>query len=70
MFTRYKLRDRFVPIVCILAPILTYFINSNSETLFGGFTFGFLIVVINGLLTFLGLRMLSIFDKPQKLVTS
>jgi len=66
MFTKKKLVDSFVPLVCILAPILTYLINSNSEALFGGFKFGFLIVVVNGLLTFLGLMILSMINKSDK----
>lgn len=66
MFTKMNLPDRLVPMVCVLAPLLTYLINTNSEYLFGGLKFGFLIVVINGLLTFLGLIFLSSLDKSHK----
>ncbi len=69
MFTKNKLPDAWVPLVCIAAPILTYFINSNSEVLFGGLKFGFLIVVINGLLTFLGLLLLTTLVLTKKAST-
>jgi Na+/proline symporter len=55
----YKVRDSWVPLVCIAAPILSYFINTNSASLFSGFKFGFLIVALNGLITFLGLWAIS-----------
>jgi len=66
MFTKNNVKDKLVPVVCIIAPILTYIINSNSEALFGGFKFGFLIVVVNGLLTFLGLLILTMINKSAK----
>ena len=59
IFTKRNFPNALVLPICIIAPILTYLINSNSEYLFGGLKFGFLIVVINGLLTFLGLTIFS-----------
>jgi SSS family transporter len=59
MFTNRQLRDKFVIPVCIVAPIVSYFINNNSAELFGGFQFGFLIIALNGLITFLGLWAIS-----------
>ena len=55
LFTKQKLKDLWIPLVCILAPILTYVINENSEALLGGYKFGFELLLLNGLLTFLGL---------------
>ena len=68
MFTNRNLLDSYVPIVCIAAPIITYFIDKNSELLFGGLKFGFLIVVINGLLTFVGLLALSTKSESPNLI--
>lgn len=59
MFTNRQLRDKLVIPVCIVAPIVSYFINNNSAELFGGFQFGFLIIALNGLITFLGLWAIS-----------
>ncbi len=58
LFTNFKLRDWAVPMVCILSPILSYFLNLNSENLFSGYKFGFEILLVNGGLTFLGLMTL------------
>lgn len=59
ILTKRKINDGFVIPICILAPILTYFINENSAELFNGFQFGFLIYLLNGFLTFIGLLAIS-----------
>ena len=60
---RRPIRDQLVPVVCIVAPILTWLIDKNSVTWLGGFQFGFLLLALNGVLTFLGLWLLSIGAK-------
>ncbi len=57
--TTRLVQDRFVPWVCILSPILTYLISTNSETLLWGYKFGFELLLVNGLFTFLGMLLLS-----------
>ncbi len=57
LFTKWNVRDKFVPIVAILSPILSYVISLNSLKWFG-FEFGFFILILNGLLTFLGLILI------------
>ena len=57
LFTKFCIKDRWVPMVCILSPILSYFIDINSAVWFG-FEFGFFILILNGLITFLGLALL------------
>jgi len=59
LLTHRKVLDKRVLPVVLLAPVLSYFINVFSEELFWGFQFGFLIVALNGLLTFVGLWMIS-----------
>ena len=59
LFTRLKVRDRLVVPVCILAPIMSYLLNRYSSELLYGFEFGFLIIALNGLLTFIGLLAIS-----------
>jgi SSS family solute:Na+ symporter len=59
LFIPLGLKDRFVPIVCTVAPILTYLINLNSATLLGGYKFGFELLIVNGLLTIIGLLIIS-----------
>lgn len=58
LFTKTKVKDQFVPIVCIVSPILTYILNENAEVLLGGYKFGFELLLVNGLFTFLGLVMI------------
>ncbi|MHA7057903.1 sodium:solute symporter [Aquimarina sp. M1] len=57
LFTKLKVKDNFVPIIAILSPVLSYIISNNSESWFG-FEFGFFILILNGLLTFLGLILI------------
>lgn len=59
ILTRRNIRDNWVLLVCIAAPILTYFLDKYSVELFFGFKFGFLVLLLNGLLTFLGLWAIS-----------
>ncbi|MDQ3290967.1 MAG: sodium:solute symporter [Bacteroidota bacterium] len=59
LFIRRNLQDRFVPIVCFLAPIITYIININSKEWFWGYEFGFEILILNGFITILGLLSIS-----------
>lgn len=66
MLTRLESNDRFIPLVCILSPILSYLLNINSKYLFAGYEFGFEILIVNGLLTFIGLWILSLVRmKPR-----
>ncbi len=55
MFTRFQVNDRWVPVICLLSPLVSYLIDFNSEVLLAGYRFGFEIIILNGLLTFLGL---------------
>lgn len=52
-------RDKLVPYICVLSPILSYVISSNSERLLGGYKFGIEILIVNGLITFAGLWLIS-----------
>lgn len=58
LFTKQLVKDQWIPVVCVLAPILTYMINENSVAWLGGYKFGFELLLLNGLLTFLGLTAL------------
>ena len=58
MFTPWAVRDRWVPLVAVLSPVLTFVLDRHSEFLFGGYRFGFELLLVNGALTFLGLVVL------------
>ncbi len=57
LFTRWEVKDRIVPLIAIIAPVLSYIISINSLMWFG-FEFGFFILILNGLLTFFGLVLI------------
>ena len=58
LFTKYKVRDNLVPAVAIASPILSFIISRYSETWLNGYQFGFELLILNGLLTFLGLLII------------
>ncbi len=51
--------DKYTPAVCIIAPILTYFIDTHSKQMLGGYVFAEELILVNGLLTFIGLLIIS-----------
>jgi Na+/proline symporter len=53
------LHDKLVPIVCIIAPIVCYLFATNSEKLLGGYVFSVELILVNGLITFVGLLLIS-----------
>ena len=58
LFTRWQVRGRWVPLVCVLSPLLCYAISTLSEQLWD-YHFGYELLLLNGLLTFVGLRIVS-----------
>ncbi len=52
-------RDKLVPFICLISPAICYFLNANSKTLMAGYTFDNELIVINGLITFIGLLLIS-----------
>lgn len=57
LFTKWKVRDRFVPVIAIATPFIGYFI-SEMALKYLNFEFGFFILILNGALTYLGLVLL------------
>jgi hypothetical protein len=57
LFTRWNIRDKWVPFIALLSPVLSYFVSQLSFT-YLKFEFGFFILILNGLLTFLGLMLI------------
>jgi len=55
IITRYRANDRWVPLISILAPAACFGLNAISESMFGGYQFGFELLILNGLLVFTGL---------------
>ncbi len=65
LMTNRKVRDKYVIWICLAAPIISYILNKNSEQWFNGLKFGFTILALNGLLTFIGLWAISETGKTK-----
>lgn len=59
IFTKYKVNDHLVPYVCIGAPVISYLIDHYQQNIFGDFKIGLELLIINGLLTFIGLWLIK-----------
>ncbi len=65
LFTRWQVRDKWVPVVAIVAPVISYILKDNSEAWFH-YKFGFELLLVNGALTFIGLLLLKTKDHLHK----
>ena len=65
IITKRAVNDKLVPYVCIAAPVICFFIDKYQKQLFGSFEVGLELLIINGLLTFIGLWFVSQKVKVQ-----
>ena len=63
IITKWRVRGRYVGIVAIVAPILSFILQQNSERWFGGYKFSYELLIVNALITFIGLVLLIKRDK-------
>ena len=59
LFTKYSVKDRYVPLIAVLSPALCYLLSIFDTQLFYGYNLGFELLLVNGFLTFLGLFIVS-----------
>lgn len=59
ILTKRQVKDKAVPVVAILSPLICFFIDMFQKELFGNFEIGLELLIINGLLTFIGLYFIS-----------
>lgn len=64
-FKNRKVKDKLVPIICIIAPFATLFISNNAHTLFNGYVFDNELIILNGLLTLILLLAISYKQKAE-----
>ena len=64
MFTKIKPKDKLIPAIAILAPVLTWLINYWTAK--EGFQIGFMILIVNGLITILLLALTHIVPHRNK----
>jgi Na+/proline symporter len=76
ILTKRSLNDGLVPIICILAPFVSFVLKNPNDllpsfvaqpylNLLAGYQFGFELLILNGLLTFVGLLIISKSDKSN-----
>ena len=58
IFTKKQVRDKYIPIVAIVSPILCFILQENSEKWFNGYQFSYELLIFNALFTFIGLCLL------------
>ncbi len=58
LFTRIEVKDRYIPFVALAAPVVSWLISHYSTRMFNGYEIGFELLIINGLLTFIGLLII------------
>lgn len=58
IFTKWQVRDRYIPIVALASPILCFILQKNSQAWFGGYQFSYELLLFNALFTFAGLCLL------------
>lgn len=63
LFTKYKIRDQYVPLIAIASPIICFILNYFSQIILNGYKFGFELLILNGLITFGGLLILRLRNK-------
>jgi SSS family solute:Na+ symporter len=59
IYSKRKIRDKWVPLVALSSPVVCYFISKYSEVLFNGYKFGFELLILNGMITIVGLLIIS-----------
>ncbi len=58
LFTKWNVKNRLVPFVAIASPIICFLLKIYSTQLFGGYQLGFELLLLNGIITFLGLVLI------------
>lgn len=58
LFVKRRVREKFIPLVAVLSPVLCLVLDMNSERWLGGYSFSYEILILNALFTFLGCCLL------------
>ncbi len=58
LFSKAPVHDRWVPFICLLSPLICYILNDHSISWLNGYKFGFELLILNGLVTYIGLQLI------------
>jgi Na+/proline symporter len=60
LFMKSKaVHDKLVPYICLISPAICFLITQNSEKLLGKYVIDNELIIVNGLITFIGLLLIS-----------
>lgn len=59
LFTGRTINDRMTPVIAVLSPLICILLSRFSTVLFNGYSFGFELLLVNGLITYMGLLLFS-----------
>lgn len=59
ILSKRQVKDKWVPLICIFAPLISYVLHANSKVWLNGYVFGYEMLILNGLITCLGLYFIS-----------
>lgn len=60
LFMKSKtVNDKLVPFICVISPLVCFLLVKNSATLFGSYVIDNELIIFNGMITFIGLLMIS-----------
>lgn len=59
LFTKRSVYDNLVPVICLISPAVCYVLDVYAASIQGGYKIGNEILILNGLLTFAGLWLIS-----------
>jgi Na+/proline symporter len=55
LFTKWQVKDKWVPLIAVISPVMCYFLSVYDQVLLNNYNFGFELLIINGIFTFVGL---------------
>jgi len=58
MFTKLQIRDKWAPIICLIAPVATYMLSVYFKNAYN-FDFGFINIAVNAAITIIGLLLIK-----------
>jgi len=64
--TKYKINEKWVWLVAILSVLISYLLHTYSTTLLNGYNFGYEILILNGLFTYIGLFLIRQKNNQRK----
>ncbi len=59
MLTKRSVKDKLVPYIAFASPLICFVIDKFQQKIFGSFEIGLELLIINGLITFIGLYLVS-----------